>query len=527
MARKTKRNLRPAVFDGGKPTAASPLAQSLVGAALAAERGSVVTENLMSRDRDSAWMVPYWDKTDAIIDGIEAVRATGTKFLPKFNDETNEEYANRLICTKMTNVYRDIVESLSSKPFEQEVSLVDADEQPQEILDFIEDVDGLGNNLTMFASSTFFNGVNSAIDWIFVDYPNVGEGVRTVSQARAENIRPFWSHVLGRNVLAARYVMENSKAVLSYMRLYEPPNEGERDRVRVFKRLQRSMDDGGGNVVVWELWEKTERATLNAPEFTLIDTGNISIGVIPLVPFITGRREGRSLRIHPVLRDAADLQIDLYQDESALKYNKVISGYSMLSASGVTPEKNPDGSVKRVPIGPLRILYGGMNPQTGQAGEWKFIQPSAEMSKFLSEDIKQTIQNLRELGKQPLTAQSGNLTTVTTAVAAGKSKSAVQAMCQNLKDTLENAFVLTYMWLTLPVEDAPSVNVFDEFDNIVEGDADLVMLREMRKEGDLSRETYWDEVKRRRVLSSEFTPERERERMLKEVPGDNPVITDG
>lgn len=492
-------------------------AQTMEAARLAEQGGPRTTdEDLMRRDDDSASMLPYWEKTDDFIEGLPAVKLATTKYMPKFTEEEQQEYANRILFASMTNVYRDIVESLSAKPFERETEFR-ADEKnkktvPEQMQDFQEDVDGLGNSLTMFSSDLFFNGLNNAISWIFVDYPNGNENVVTLADAKAADVRPFWSVILARNVLAARYKRQNSKIWLTYFKLHEPRSEGVPDRVRIFNR-------NADNTVSWELWEKNSDQTQKY-KFKLVDDGVLTINVIPMVPFITGRRVGRSMKIFPVLRDAIELQETLYRNESSLEYNKTISGYAMLSATGVVPELDKaTNKPKRVATGPTRILYGGVN-NAGTAGRWEFIQPSAEMSKFLSDDIERTIQRLRELGKQPLTAQSGNLTTITTAVAAGKSKSAVKSMCQNLKDTLENAAVITCMYYNVPVEDAPLVFVFDDFDDIIEGGDDVAALRAAREDGDLSQETYWEELQRRNVLSSEFNAERERKRQLSEVPAD-------
>ncbi|MDT9701987.1 hypothetical protein, partial [Streptomyces sp. P17] len=190
-------------------------------------------DTMEKRAPDMAAMVPYWNKTDAIVEGQDAVRNARQTYLPKFADETSDEYDVRLGLTKMTNIYRDTVEGLASKTFEEEISVVETTKPvPEEIKKFIEDVDGDGNNLTSFASLTFFNGINSAIDWILIDYPVVDrDKIRTVADKKASGIKPYWTHVLGRNVLEARTIMNNGKRQLSYVRIFEP-GLGEQDHIR-------------------------------------------------------------------------------------------------------------------------------------------------------------------------------------------------------------------------------------------------------------------------------------------------------
>jgi hypothetical protein len=122
--------------------------------------------------------------------------------------------------------------------------------------------------------------------------------------------------------------------------------------------------------------------------------------------------------------------------------------------------------------------------------------------------------------RQPLTVNSENLTVITTAVAAGKTKTLIGAWRLLLIDMLENCFVMTCQWLNIPPETYdPNVWVFEDFDEFLDG-KDLTELNEIRNSGNISRLTYWEELKRRRVLSSQFDPEQEEMRLLEDVTSD-------
>lgn len=499
---------------------------SLIAAAKAAgDQGSITTdEDLCARDIASTWMLPYWNLVDDITTGYDAVKSAGTKYLPMFPDELSADYDYRLALTEFTNVYRDIVESLAGKPFEEEITLIvdkndDGSETPPptEIEDFIENVDGAGNNLTSFAAATFFNGINATIDWIYVDFPKADPSVKTKADEIAKNIRPFWSHVLGRNILEAKSEVIGGAETLVYLRILEP---GFPEHVRVF---ERSAD----GVVMFSLFEKMVQPG-GRSKFILIDNGVITIGVIPLVPFVTGRREGRTFKFFPAMRDAADLQIQLYQQESGLKFAKTMTAYPMLAANGIAPPKDAQGNPKKLSVGPNRVLYAPYDGQ-GRPGEWAYLSPDAECLKFLKDDIKETMDQLRDLGRQPLTAQSGNLTVITTAFAAGKSRSAVSAWAMRLKDTLENAMVLTCMWLNITTDKyEPQISIFDEFDDFTTDQAsDLTALNNMRTARDLSQTSLWREMKRRNVLIAEFDAVQEKSALLDEAPTDPMLANEG
>lgn len=473
-------------------------------------------DTIESRAADMDRMEPYWCLSDDLVNGIESVRTVGEKYLPRFPHETTDNYKFRLNhTTVMTNIFADIVESLSNKPFERETRLV-GENVPSSFETFVEDVDGSGNSLSVFASQHFYYGVKSGLDWIFIDYPerDTSQGAPTMVEAAQAALRPFWSRVLARNVLEVRSKFIGAREELTFVRVMEP---GKPNRVRILRR-----DDAA--VITWELWVKTDNWNDTLKTFYVLErTGTMAIDEIPMVPFFTGRRNGKEWSFDPPLRAAADLQIHLYRQESGLNYATTLTAYPMLSASGVKPERNPDGSIKPIPTGPNVVLWAPPSSE-GVAGSWKYVEPSSNSLVFLAQYIDKIISNLRELGRQPLTASSSNLTTVTTAFAAGKSKSAVKAWALGLKDALENALRITAKWMDESYE--PEVNVYTEFDDFVDG-KDYDALRAARDGRDISQVTYLEEMQRRGLLSSEFTVEREQTRLLAETPGDGVDLNDG
>lgn len=474
----------------------------------------IKVEELESKSKDYAHMWKYWNKVEPIIEGLDSMKEQRERFLPRFPDESDANYNYRLGLAKLTNICRDVSEGLSSKPFEEEITLINNDDTTADgkfVSDFIEDVDGRGNNLSTFSSLTFFNGITNAIDWIFVDFPTVDTS-RPISreQAKQKKLVPYWTHVLGKNVFDIRTKIHNSKELISFIKIFEPSDGVEPDKIRIFER-----NDTG--LVTWKLYKKDE----DGKHYNLEKEGKLSIQLIPFVPFITGRRNGNSYKFYPAMSDAVDLQITLYQNETALEYIKTMTGYPMLAANGMSPQKDASGKPITVAVGPNKVLYGPTN-SAGQNGEWKYIEPSANSLEFLQKNIDRTKQDLRELGRQPLTALSTQLTTTTTAIAAGKAKSAVTVWALSLKDTLENCLKITMLWLSSKHE--PEVNVFTGFDDILNDGTDITALLSMRQNGDLSRETLYVEMKRRKVLSPEFNFNSESERILNEIPSDEGEI---
>lgn len=475
-------------------------------------------KRLETRSKDSAEMLSYWNKTAALIGGLEKVREQPKIFLPQFPREAQEQWDFRISVSKLTNIYHDNLETLSAKPFEEEIKLVEGENKtiPDAITDFIEDVDGRGNNITVFSSESFFNAINSTHHWILVDFPTLEPGVtRTLAQDKEMGIKPFWSQVLAENVFEVKTESVNGSERLKYVRIFEPEANDHGQRFTEYEILD------GAKTPSLTVYEKDKDGF-----YSIIKQITLTIDQIPLVPIITGRRDGERWLFKPPLRDAVELQITLFQQESNLEHAKVMTAFPMLSANGVKPMLGPDKKPLPLNLGPSTVLYAPIDG-AGNVGSWAYVEPSASSLTFLQNDIKATKDDLRELGKQPLTAQSGNLTVITTAYAAGKSRSAVGAWGLMLKDALENALVLTAKWLKISKEQYdPQVSVYDGYDDFSDEIADVTALSTARAAKDISQETYWEELKRRGILSAEFDAETEAERLLNELPGDDDMPDD-
>jgi hypothetical protein len=447
-------------------------------------------------------MVPYWNQVGTILEGAHAMREAGELYLPRFPNESQADYSFRRKSAKFTNVFRDILEGLASKPFAKELDIEEG--APARFDAIVEDIDGRGNHLQVFAAETFFSGIGFAIDWILVDYTKSG-GAQTVAEEVAIGARPYWVHVPAKCVIDVQSEIMQGRERLSLVKIMESDK-----RLRIFRRQMVGKEGAEKTPVVsWEVLEENDNG-----EWIRADGGILTLPEIPMVPFVTGRRKGAKWQFLPPMRDAADLQVELYQQESGLKHIKTLTCFPMLAGNGVTPDMTAAGAPKPVPVGPQAVLYAPMD-SNGNHGEWKWITTEADVLRFLAEDVDTTIKQLREMGRQPLTAQSGNLTKITTAVAAAKGNSAVQMWALGLKDALELALKYTAMWLNESAE--PTVSIHTDFGISAMEEQAPGLLIEARKNGDISGTTLRAELKRYGVLGAEFDEDAERAALLADV----------
>lgn len=447
-----------------------------------------------------------WAMIRSIRAGVAAVKAAGAKYLPKYPAEDDEEYKRRLASTPWRPEFEDAIRSISAKPFGKEVAL--AGEPSDEIKAIAEDIDGRGNNIHVFARDMFEGGVSLGAHGILVDFPTMNVGA-TKAEEKAAGARPYWVSVDADEILSLRTTRVGAREVVTHLRLMETQTtisgfeETTSRRIRVIEPRR------------WEIWkEKPRAATIGPVEWELEDQGIMTLDEVPFVFFATAERRGAQF-VRPPLLALAHMQIELYQALANKNQIFTVAGSPMLTANGMSAPT--DGSA--VVTGPGRVLYapGGENMSTS----WAYIQPAAANMKEIRDDVAQIIEDMRRLGLQPMLPKTGSVTATASGIDSAKAHTAVQSWAMALKDALEQAFVFTAKWMRSTEE--VEVSVHTDFAIGMYGAEEVRVLLDARKNGEISQQTFWDEMTRRGVLGPQFDAEQEEERLLLEIPGDDPA----
>lgn len=472
--------------------------------------------------------VPGPQQPVANLADLKRNRASGASgpvspYLPRFPNETDADYETRRKNAPFTNIYSDVSENLAGKPFSK---TLDLDEKtPDDLKKLAENIDGMGNSLHVFASQLFKAAVDKGFTWLLADYTKVPTGI-TLATEKALGARSYWVHIPVERMLAVYSDFLNGQEIIVHARIYEPVNRrvgyGEAcvERVRILNR-EAVIDDTGKVVsyedATWEVWEEQKTKDAQGKEevtWVLVDSGPITIGIIPLIPIVLGQRDGMTWKVDAPLKDIAYMQVEEFQQESSLKSIKEMTAFPMLAGNGVGAPKDEAGDDIVVPVGPKAVLFAPMG-QDGQHGEWKFIEPTAQSLTFLKDDLQALRDEMRDLGKQPLA--SANLTVITTANVAMRAHSAVQAWAIKFKDALEQAWSITCMWMNRT--DKVEVQVHTDFGVDFEAGTELEALLKAQGQGVLSKKTVQSEFKRRGVLSDDFDTDEEEQQLAEEEQG--------
>jgi hypothetical protein len=443
-----------------------------------------------------------WETIHDIMQGLRYVRRRTGRYLPKYERESNDEYRRRNQCAPWRPEFLDIVTGLASRPFNKEVILkgsipdiiIGVLNSANERCDgLVDNIDGRGNSLTVFARSVFTEAIANGYHAILVDFPMI-DPAPNVALERAAGAMPYWVSIPARNIIALYTDFENGKEVIQHARIRERIIRRDRYQETVVEQV-RVLEPGH-----WEIWERDEAGQLKmVNEGVLNRNGDTSV---PLVLFFTGRREGTIL-VRPPLADLALMQIELYQALSRQEEILTFAGSPMLAANGMSPPK--DGQV--IEVGPKTVLFAPHSNVEGGRPHWAFVQPDAANIREVRDSVQSIQDNMRRLGMQPLIDKGAGATATGQLLGSTRANVALKAWALMFNDSLEQAFKFTAEWLGL----SPTIETEVSTDFSVQPYAQypLQSLAAARGTGDLSRETYWEGLRRFEVLPQDFDAEAE------------------
>jgi len=466
-------------------------------------------------------MIAEWQLVRDIRAGAAAIRAAGQTYLPKFEDEDDDEYTKRLAVAPFTALYEDSTRTLVSKPFSKEVKL--QGEVPQDLRDWCENIDLAGNNLHVYASNTFGEAIHMGGCYILVDMPRPNQAPANLAQERAAGLRPFFRNIHFDDMLAIYDGVRNGKTYIRQIRFRDNSLELDDLEEKLVERI-RVIDDLGEGDTPWleqRVFEKgSEGWFLNTDLSGTI--GAPKITEIPLVPLLFGLPVNGRFGVKPTMADLAHKQIEHYRHSNRLDNALEFTGFSPLQAKGMAPpmEKDDAGNMvaMRLRIGQKTILFAPPG-QAGDRPEWDWLKTDSAGINQLREHKKDLEAEMRMLGLQPIMPQGGiqNMAATTSSINAARTHSAVQAWALKLKDAIELAFVYAARWRNLP--ETAEAFVHTDFSSEVLKDADEKLLLEMVLAGLITRETFYDEMQRRDILGPQFDKTEEPDKLEAEGLG--------
>lgn len=425
----------------------------------------------------------YYDDREmirAIRGGTEVLRNAGIKYLPKEPGESSDSYKRRLARSFLTNYTDKTAKNLAAKPFTRPI--VVKSEAYQDLADeYVKAVDGKGTSLTGLCSTVFEDALWNGSSFIAMD-------------CGIDGGRPYAYHLSADNILGYRLDEDDR---LTEIRIQEKAvvadgawGEKEVSRVRVFKRE--------GEVVTWSLYDGDV-----GNDIAIVLDQPFALKEIPVAPVHSSAVvSSGELFAHPPLKDLAYMNVQHYQESSDQSNILRIARVPVLFASGVADDA-------AIAIGSEYAIKGDVN------ADLKYVEHSGAAIGAGRDSLKDLEAKMQSYGTDML-ENSGAVETATgRALQAGESNNKVAMVALNLASAGEK--VLGWIAYFHKISEPDFVVDINTEYGINSAPEELTALANARTIGDLSREDYLQEMKRRGVLRTDFSMADNEDRLSTEM----------
>ncbi len=456
----------------------------------------MANEEVAERTEESELLLEQTQLPRTLMGGTRAMKEAAHIYLPPEPKESAQVYAQRLRRTFLFNMYRSSVHNLSGRPFANPLKLTE--DTPAEVLEWAKDIDLNGRSLHLFARDLLNDGIIAGRSHILIDTPRFRDPVVTLAEERERNVRPYWQHVPPEAVLGWRSETFGSTPRLTQVRVAQ----------RVVRPAGRWGEQWFNQVLVlepggFELWEQDLD---DEDDWKMLDAGETSFDEIPFLTFYASWDGFMSSQ--PPLEDLAFTNLAHFQSMSDQRHILHVARVPLLFGAGF-PEAAEGTS--QIEISVNRAVLAG-----DPAAKLGYIEHSGAAIGAGRQDLKDLEEQMVALSLDPLIARVGNMTATQSALGAAESHSTLQAMAYSLRNTLNEALLITER--AAGIEEGGEVQINTEFGLQLREAEHVGALLQMRLAGDISRETFWAELKRRDVLSDLFDPDTEIELLDEEAP---------
>lgn len=439
-----------------------------------------------------------------LVEGGQHMRDMGQKYLPKFPQETDDDYEARKAGTWLFDGVGKTIEDLTGKVFDQPVFLQETGTD-LDVWSF--NIDLEGRDLSQFAHDVFNDAQRSGISFILVDAPPRPADLTRI-QADQGNFRPYFQHIKLEEVYGYKWQLINNAPTITQIRIgekitQENGDEYDPDEVQQIRVLTMPVENDQivGNMFV-RLYRQNER-----DDWVLYDEYQTALTKIMLAPLDIGRTS--FMMAEPPHARLAEINLAHWRSQSdqanimhhARAPMKYFHGYSREDledfAEGVGYAFYSANENAKIGV----VEHSGAAIDAGRT------------------ELKDMEFQMQAMGLQLIVSRTGTSTATGDMIDENKVNSRLGMWADNLKDTLEAAY--SYMAELSNISTDITVIVNKDFAASALSHLDMDALSKMYLAGVISKVTYINEAKRRGILAEEVEPEDEAE-MIADQPMDEP-----
>lgn len=413
--------------------------------------------------------LPRWVLSNTLLGGTESMRKAGKALLPQEEGESDKAYAIRLSRSVLYNKYSKSVKETAGKLLAKGYQVTESVSPAIESL--LDDCDYEQQDLNQFLSEVCQDSVAKGVSFVLVEYPVKSDNdVVTREQELQSGVRPYLVHIKPEQL----FYFESVKGNLTVIRFFEYITEQD----QVHTQIREITPD------TWSTYRQSEKG-----EWQIVDSGEITLGQIPLVAFYSRRTGFMSAR--PPLEDLLQLNIKHWQSSSDQAHILHVARVPILFGTGLE-----DGIFE---IGPNRLVRGE------QGSTLSYVEHTGKAIEAGAKDLESLEAQMQEMSLAPvLSSKPGVQTATAHSIDSAEAHSILNLIRLSWEDSANLVLRFISLWLNEP----QSAELFLDAANgdIVTGQEGVAELSKARLSGDISRIAYLGELKRRKILSENYDP---------------------
>jgi len=447
-----------------------------------------------TRTRAVLDMMKGWEIMKAVTEGTEYLRENSEAFLPLEPREDYTAYMARVNRAVFSPFTQRLIRAATGLVLRKPISLTG---DPYWTDMFKMDVDGCKSDLDEYARRILMCSLTYGQSHILVDYP-APSGAVSLAEERAQDRRPYWIEVDPNNLYGWRLDRESNYGNLVQVRIGEkavlPDGDfGEKvfeqirviepGKYRVFRKTDQidEMYDLADNSYAGEFDAQT-----TGEEYKEVESGEFSLGEIPLVTVYSGKTE--NLVSKPPLLDIAYLNLAHFQRQADLIHSLHVASQPMLVMEGY------DDQTKDVAIS---VNYA-MATQPGN--KVYYVEPASSAFDAQSSEIKELQMQMATLGistlsQQKFVAESADARRLDRV----DTNSMLAMVSMELEQKLQKAFNLSAEYVGI---EPPEVKISRDFDIERLIGQDITALTSLFDQQVIDREEFRDILVQGEVLPS-------------------------
>ena len=425
-------------------------------------------------------MADGWQLVDDLAGGTTAMRAAGTRYLPKRPLEDEGDYRARLNGATLLPAFSETIKRMVGRVFAEAI-LVNEDVLPWIADEVLPDVDLQGRNLHVFAREWFGEALSYGVSHCLVESPRA-DGVRSRADQVAQHIRPYAIRIHPRRVLGWR----TERGQLTQVRIAF--SRTEPDGAWGTKTIEQVRVYEPGRVSVYE---KTDKDT-----WALVDEVPTGLDRIPLITLYTARTG--MLSATPPLLELAHLNAKHWRMQSSNDTLVDTASVPILSITGVSEGDD--------------VIIGAKHAvRLPQDASMQYVEHSGAAIGASRQALADLVEDMRRAGAKLLQPADASKTATEAREDAAADNSALGGMATQLQDTLVDLLDLIAEYRGQ--DTGGTVSVRPNLDPDPTPADTLMALINLRNAGALSDQTLFAESQRRGLVASDIAWDDELERI--------------